>query len=98
MNTFRASIVAAPADTIALAQIPTSPVATKPKTSYAVSNAETVAGVALIPLTLIASVYGMNFNAMPEQDGAYAYPIALILMLVSVAVPFIHIRRKGWLR
>jgi magnesium transporter len=57
-----------------------------------------VASVALLPPTLIASIYGMNFKAMPELDWSLGYPFALALMLMSVAAPFIYFRRKGWLR
>jgi magnesium transporter len=57
-----------------------------------------VASVALLPPTLIASIYGMNFKAMPELDWSLGYPFALALMLASVAAPFIYFRRKGWLR
>jgi len=57
-----------------------------------------VASVALLPPTLIASVYGMNFKYMPELDKAWGYPFALGLMLISVAAPFIYFKRKGWLR
>ncbi|MEP6738921.1 MAG: Loki-CTERM sorting domain-containing protein, partial [Caldimonas sp.] len=56
------------------------------------------ASVALLPPTLIASIYGMNFKAMPELDWHLGYPFALVLMLASVAAPFIYFRRKGWLR
>ncbi len=57
-----------------------------------------VASVAMLPPTLIASIYGMNFRAMPELDWAWGYPVALVLMAASVAAPFIYFRRKGWLR
>jgi len=57
-----------------------------------------VASVALLPPTLIASIYGMNFRFMPEVDWSYGYPFALTLMIASVAAPFIYFRRKGWLR
>ncbi len=57
-----------------------------------------VASVALLPPTLIASIYGMNFKFMPELDWAAGYPFALALMAASVAAPFIYFRRKGWLR
>ena len=57
-----------------------------------------VASVALLPPTLIGTIYGMNFKAMPELDWAAGYPFALGLMLVSVAVPLVYFRRKGWLR
>ncbi|HSW07892.1 magnesium/cobalt transporter CorA [Aquabacterium sp.] len=57
-----------------------------------------VASVALLPPTLIASIYGMNFKHMPELDQAWGYPFAVALMVASVAAPFIYFRRKGWLR
>jgi magnesium transporter len=57
-----------------------------------------VASVGLLPPTLIASIYGMNFRAMPELDWSLGYPFALLLMVASVAAPFIYFRRKGWLR
>jgi magnesium transporter len=57
-----------------------------------------VAAVALLPPTLIASIYGMNFRAFPELDWQYGYPFSIMLMLISVAIPFWYFRRKGWLR
>jgi magnesium transporter len=57
-----------------------------------------VASVALLPPTLIASVYGMNFKLIPELQWDYGYVYALGLMIASVAAPFIYFRRKGWLR
>ncbi len=57
-----------------------------------------VASVALLPPTLIASVYGMNFRAMPELNWSLGYPFALMLMVASVAAPFLYFRRKGWLQ
>jgi magnesium transporter len=57
-----------------------------------------VASVALLPPTLIASIYGMNFRTMPELSWDFGYPFAIVLMVASVAAPFIYFRRKGWLR
>jgi magnesium transporter len=57
-----------------------------------------VAAVALLPPTLIASIYGMNFRAMPELEWSYGYPFALVLMVASVVAPFVYFRRKGWLQ
>jgi magnesium transporter len=57
-----------------------------------------VASVALLPPTLIASIYGMNFKAMPELDWSLGYPFALGLMLLSIVSPFWVFRRKGWLK
>lgn len=56
-----------------------------------------VASVALLPPTLIASVYGMNFHSMPELDWSLGYPFAIALMAASVITPFWYFRRKGWL-
>ena len=56
-----------------------------------------VASVALLPPTLIASIYGMNFEVMPELKWHYGYPFAIALMVVSVVAPFVYFRRKGWL-
>jgi magnesium transporter len=57
-----------------------------------------VASVALLPPTMIASLYGMNFRHMPELDWTLGYPFAILLMAASVAAPFLYFRRKGWLR
>jgi len=57
-----------------------------------------VASVALLPPTLIASIYGMNFKILPELNWDYGYPFSLGLMLASVALPFWLFHRKGWLR
>jgi magnesium transporter len=56
-----------------------------------------VAAVALLPPTLIASVYGMNFAHMPELGWRFGYPFSLLLMAGSVAAPFWYFKRKGWL-
>jgi len=57
-----------------------------------------VVSVALLPPTLIASIYGMNFRFMPELSQSWGYPFALTLMTASVAAPMIYFWRKGWLR
>ena len=56
-----------------------------------------VFAVIFMPPTLIAGVYGMNFEHMPELPWLYGYPFALTLMLVSAVVPFMIARRRGWL-
>jgi magnesium transporter len=50
-----------------------------------------------LPPTLVASVYGMNFNVMPELQWTYGYPLAIFIMLISAIIPFIIFRWKGWL-
>lgn len=56
-----------------------------------------VMAVMLMPPTLVASIYGMNFKHMPELDWVLGYPAALLLMLLAAVVPFVYFRRKGWL-
>ena len=57
-----------------------------------------VASVALLPPTLIASIYGMNFRFMPELSESWGYPYALALMVASALVPMWYFRRRGWLK
>ncbi|AMP03302.1 magnesium transporter [Collimonas sp. PA-H2] len=56
-----------------------------------------VASVAFLPPTLIASIYGMNFRFMPEFEWHLGYPLALVLMVCSAITPFWYFRRRGWL-
>ena len=57
-----------------------------------------VASVALLPPTLIASIYGMKFKYMPELEWLNGYPFSLSLMALSIALPFWIFQRKGWLK
>ncbi len=57
-----------------------------------------VASVALLPPTLIASIYGMNFKYMPELDWTLGYPYVLALMLASALGPMWYFRKRGWLK
>ncbi len=56
-----------------------------------------VMAVMLMPPTLVASIYGMNFKFMPELDFHWGYPLALALMFLSGLIPFLYFKRKGWL-
>jgi magnesium transporter len=56
-----------------------------------------VAAVAFLPPTLIASVYGMNFDIMPELNWLLGYPFALGLMAISAIAPYAYFKRRGWL-
>ena len=55
-----------------------------------------VMAVILLPPTLVASVYGMNFTHMPELAWTYGYPWALVLMVLAAVGPIVYFRRKGW--
>lgn len=56
-----------------------------------------IASVVFLPPTLVASIYGMNFNVMPELQWSFGYPLAVFVMLVSAIIPFLFFRWKGWL-
>ncbi len=56
-----------------------------------------VMAVVLLPPTLIASIYGMNFRFMPELHWPWGYPLALLLMIASAVLPYRLFRRRGWL-
>ncbi|PZQ50430.1 MAG: magnesium transporter [Rhodovulum sulfidophilum] len=56
-----------------------------------------VAAVVFLPPTLIASIYGMNFEIMPELSWAFGYPFALGLMVMSAWLSYWIFKRQGWL-
>ncbi len=57
----------------------------------------TVMSVIFLPPTLIASIYGMNFQHMPELAWKYGYPFAIFMMILSAIVPLLIFKKKGWL-
>jgi magnesium transporter len=56
-----------------------------------------VLAVALMPPTLVGTIYGMNFKNIPELDWSLGYPLALGLMVLSAVIPWLYFKRKGWL-
>ena len=56
-----------------------------------------VMAVVLMPPTLIASIYGMNFKMMPELEWAHGYPMALLMMLAAAVLPYFLFKWKKWL-
>ena len=57
----------------------------------------TVATVAFMPPTLIASIYGMNFARMPELSWDYGYIFAICLMILSSVVTLVYFKKRNWL-
>ena len=57
----------------------------------------TVVNIVFLPPTLIASMYGMNFDIMPELKWAYGYPFAICLMVVFTLIVLLIFRLKKWL-
>ena len=56
-----------------------------------------VFSVMFLPPTLVAGIYGMNFDHMPELKWMHGYPFAIVLMLVAALGPLMWFKRRGWL-
>ncbi|QIL90112.1 magnesium/cobalt transporter CorA [Microbulbifer harenosus] len=56
-----------------------------------------IAAVVFLPPTMVASIYGMNFEHMPELQWLLGYPWALLLMLMAGMAPYLYFKKKGWL-
>lgn len=57
----------------------------------------TIIATIFIPITFIASIYGMNFKYMPELNWRWGYPIVLIIMAVVALIMLVYFRRKKWI-
>lgn len=55
-----------------------------------------IVSVLFLPPTMVGTIYGMNFEGMPELKWAVGYPAALVLMLVSAILPYWFFRHRGW--
>ncbi len=56
-----------------------------------------IAAVVFLPPTLVASIYGMNFEFMPELGWRWGYPFSLLLMVLAGVLPYWYFKHKGWL-
>jgi magnesium transporter len=56
-----------------------------------------VAAVVLMPPTLVASIYGMNFKHMPELNWPLGYPLALLIMVLAAILPYWYFKWRKWL-
>ncbi|MBC8249301.1 MAG: magnesium/cobalt transporter CorA [Anaerolineales bacterium] len=57
----------------------------------------TIIATIFIPLTLIAGIYGMNFQYMPELGWRWGYPLVWLIMLVIGTLMLVYFRRKRWM-
>lgn len=57
----------------------------------------TVASVATIPPIILVGIWGMNFARMPELGWSFGYPLALVAILLSLVLPLIGFKLRGWL-
>jgi len=56
-----------------------------------------VAAIVFLPPTLFASIWGMNFHHMPELDEIWAYPLSIVVIVISGIMPYVYFKRRGWL-
>jgi magnesium transporter len=57
----------------------------------------TVIATIMMPLTLIASIYGMNFKHMPELESKFGYPMVIATMTVITLGMLYYFKRRRWL-
>ncbi len=57
----------------------------------------TILSTLMMPPTLIAGIYGMNFERMPELKWSYGYLFAMLLIVGTMTSLLAFFRRKGWL-
>lgn len=56
-----------------------------------------IAAVILLPPTLVASIYGMNFQFIPELSWPWGYPFSICVMIISALIPYFYFKRRNWL-
>lgn len=57
----------------------------------------TVTSVATIPPVILVGIWGMNFKKMPELDWTFGYPMAIAAVLISILLPVLFFKWRGWL-
>lgn len=55
------------------------------------------AALVFLPPTLVAGIYGMNFDVLPELHWSFGYPLALAVMLASAVLPLLYFKKRGWI-
>jgi magnesium transporter len=54
-------------------------------------------GAILLLAALVAGIYGMNFEHMPELNWLFGYPFALGIMATITVVGYLLFKKRGWL-
>jgi magnesium transporter len=57
----------------------------------------TIVNVIFLPPTLIASIYGMNFDFIPELHWQYGYVLSIVFMIIASITPILIFKKKGWI-
>ena len=56
-----------------------------------------VVAVFFLPPTMVSSIYGMNFQHMPELQWLAGYPMAIVIMILFAVAPYLYFKKRGWL-
>lgn len=56
-----------------------------------------IAAVIFLPPTLVGTIYGMNFQHMPELSAVWGYPLAIVMMFISAVLPIWYFKKRNWL-
>lgn len=56
-----------------------------------------ILSLVLMPPTLVAGIYGMNFHLIPELDWHWGYPLSLLLMLFVAILPYAYLKKRKYL-
>lgn len=54
-----------------------------------------IASLVFLPPTLVAGIYGMNFEYIPELKWMYGYPLAILFMLIAAILPYVYLKKRG---
>jgi len=57
----------------------------------------TIATICIALPTLVAGIYGMNFEVMPELSWPFGYPLVIVVMILCAILPYLYFKRKKWL-
>ena len=57
----------------------------------------TIIATIMMPLTLVASIYGMNFKHMPELNSKFGYPTVIVIMITITMVMLTYFKLRKWL-
>jgi len=58
----------------------------------------TILSAIFMPITLLAGIWGMNFDRMPELHLTWSYPVALLTMCAIGSTMYLYFRLKGWFK
>ena len=56
----------------------------------------TIVQAVFVPLTLLAGIYGMNWEHMPELSWRWGYPLMIVAMVLITVAELSYFKWRGW--